>query len=283
MSRLYLVSTPIGNLADITYRAVKVLGEVDRILAEDTRRTRILLQHYGLSTPLFSAHAHNEAARAEQLLEWLGEGEEVALVSDAGTPLLSDPGARIVQKVVEAGHMVVPVPGASALLAALVGSGLDPEPFTFYGFSPRSGRARADRLAAVAGSPHTTVLYEAPGRLTRLLADLAEICGEARKVVVARELTKVHETFYRGTLAAALAYYEQEPARGEVVLVVEGAAVTGSEASEESILELARTLLAEGGRPSGVARELSRRSGIPRNRAYEIVHSLVEEGEGDRG
>lgn len=283
MSLLYVVSTPIGNLADITYRAVAVLGEVNRILAEDTRRTRILLRHYGLSTPLYSAHAHNEAARSELLLEWLGAGEEVALVSDAGTPLLSDPGARIVQKVVEAGHRVVPVPGPSALLAALVGSGLDPEPFTFYGFTPRSGRAREERLAEVSGSRHTTVLYEAPGRLTRLLSDLSDRCGEGRKVVVARELTKIHEAYCRGTLAEALAYYEREPARGEVVVVVAGEAGTGvSPEADESVLAVARSLLAAGERPSAVARELSRRAGISRNRAYEIVHSLGEEGEGDR-
>jgi len=285
MSRLYVVSTPIGNLADITYRAVAVLGEVDRILAEDTRRTRILLQHYGVSTPLYSAHTHNEAARAALLVEWLDAGEEVALVSDAGTPLLSDPGARIVQRVVEAGHTVVPVPGPSALLAALVGSGLDPEPFTFYGFTPRSGRARAERLEEVAGSRHTVVLYEAPGRLARLLAELAERCGGERKVVVARELTKIHETFFRGTLAEASAYYEREPARGEVVVVVAGASDTGSAPADtdEAVRALARSLLEAGERPSAVARELSRRTGIPRNRAYEIVHSLSEEGGGDRG
>ncbi len=284
MSILYVVSTPIGNLADITYRAVRVLGEVDRILAEDTRRTRILLRHYGLDTPLVSAHAHNEAARAAQLIEWLEAGDEVAIVSDAGTPLLSDPGARIVQKVVEAGHQVVPVPGPSALLAALVGAGIDPEPFTFFGFTPRSGKARAERLAEVATLRHAAVLYEAPGRLVRLLEELAEECGGERRVVVARELTKVHETFYRGTLAELSAYYEREPARGEVVVVVAGSEVTVSEAeSVDAALGVARTLLAEGQRPSAAARELSRRLGLSRNRAYEIVHSLSEEDEGDRG
>jgi 16S rRNA (cytidine1402-2'-O)-methyltransferase len=268
MARLYVVSTPIGNLADITYRAVAVLGEVDRILAEDTRRTRILLQHYGLSTPLVSAHAHNEAARAAELIGWLEAGEEVAIVSDAGTPLLSDPGARIVQRVVQAGYQVVPIPGPSAILAALVGAGIDPEPFTFYGFTPRSGRARSERLAEVASLRHASVLYEAPVRLVRLLRDLAVHCGTERKVVVARELTKVHESFYRGTLAEVSAYYEREPARGEVVVVVAGLEVTEADAeSAEVALEVARTLLGEGERPSAAARELSRRLGLPRNRA----------------
>lgn len=284
MSSLYVVSTPIGNLADVTYRAITVLGEVDRILAEDTRRTRILLQHYGLKRQLVSAHAHNESARAAQVLEWLDAGETVALVSDAGTPLLSDPGARIVQRVIEAGHRVVPIPGASALLAALVGAGIDPEPFTFFGFTPRSGRAREERLAAIASLGHAAVIYEAPGRLVRLLRELAERCGEARKVVVARELTKVHETFSRGTLSELAAYYEREPARGEVVVVVAGAEVTGSVPGlEAEVLSAAREMLGEGVRPSAAARELSRRHGLPRNRAYEIVHSLVESGEGDRG
>jgi 16S rRNA (cytidine1402-2'-O)-methyltransferase len=278
MATLYIVSTPIGNLGDITYRAVKVLGEVNRILAEDTRRTSILLRHYGISAPLVSAHEHNEAARAAQLVEWLDAGEEVALVSDAGTPLLSDPGARIVQKVVEAGHRVVPVPGPSALLAALVAAGVEPEPFTFFGFTPRSGRARTERLEEIRVLRHTAVLYEAPGRTARLLAELAERCGAGRRVVVARELTKIHETFYRGTLAEAAAYYEREPARGEVVLVVAGAedtAPAGEEAPDAR--ELARTLLAEGLRPSAAARELARRLNLPRNQAYEVVLSLSGE------
>jgi 16S rRNA (cytidine1402-2'-O)-methyltransferase len=284
MARLYVVSTPIGNLADITYRAVTVLGEVDRILAEDTRRTRILLQHYGIETRLFSAHAHNEAARAAELVGWLDAGEEVALVSDAGTPLLSDPGARIVQRVVEAGHQVVPVPGPSALLAALVGSGIDPEPFTFYGFTPRGGRGRGERLAEIAALRHASVLYEAPGRLPGLLRDLSEHCGAERRVVVARELTKVYETFTRGTLVEVRAYYEREPARGEVVVVVAGASDTESAPdSTEAALELARALLESGERPSAAARELTRRLGMARNRAYEIVHSLGEGDGGDRG
>lgn len=285
MSRLYIVSTPIGNLADITYRAVEVLGAVDRILAEDTRRTAILLRHYGIRTPLTSAHAHNEAARAAQLVEWLDAGEEVAVVTDAGTPLLSDPGARIVQRVVEAGHAVVPVPGPSALLAALVVSGLDPEPFTFYGFVPRSGRERTERLEEIAALPHTSVLYEAPGRLQRLLRELAERCGPDRRVVVARELTKFYETIYRGTSADAAAYYEREPVRGEIVVVVAGRTEPppgAAEAKEEAARILARDLLAEGGRPSAVARELARRLGLPRNQAYDIVLSLAEEGGGDQ-
>lgn len=282
MARLYIVSTPIGNLADMTHRAVEVLRQVDRILAEDTRRTRILLRHFDIATPLVSAHAHNEAARAAQLVEWLDAGEDVAMVSDAGTPLVSDPGARIVRKVLEAGHEVVPVPGASALLAALVVSGLDPEPFTFFGFLPRSGRARAERLARIAALDHTSILYEAPGRLASTLRDLAERCGGEREVAVARELTKVHETVFRGTLAEAAAYYERERARGEVVIVVSGGGnnTYDDEAGPDPRV-VARELLERGERPSAVAKELARRLGMPRNAAYEIVLSLTGEGEGD--
>ena len=282
MARLYIVSTPLGNLADITHRAVEVLGRVDRILAEDTRRTGVLLRHYGISTPMVSAHAHNEAARAARVVEWLDAGEDVAVVSDAGTPLISDPGARIVQRVVEAGHDVVPVPGPSAVLAALVASGLDPEPFTYFGFLPRSGRAREARLEEIAALGHVAVVYEAPGRVVRSLQDLAEHCGAERPVVVAREITKVHETFFRGTLAEAAAYYEREPPRGEIVIVIGGRTEAATEAEHEAAAHaLARELVGRGERRSAAAKELARRLKLPRNRAYEIVLSLTGEGEGD--
>ena len=162
-----------------------MLGAVHRILAEDTRRTSILLRHYGIKTPLVSAYEQVEASRAARVVEWLDAGEDLALVSDAGTPLLSDPGARIVQRVIESGHTVIPVPGASALLAALVGSGLSAEPFGFFGFLPRSGKARAERLAEMAAFGHTVVVYESPGRLVRLLRDLEALWGPDGKVVVA--------------------------------------------------------------------------------------------------
>lgn len=282
MSQLYIVSTPIGNLGDITYRAVEVLGTVDRILAEDTRRTSILLRRYEIRAPLVSAHEHNEARRAAQIVEWLDAGETLALVSDAGTPLLSDPGARIVRTVVEAGHDVVPVPGASALLAALVASGMDPEPFTFYGFLPRKGGARTERLEEIARLSHAAVVYEAPTRLARLLADLAEKCGGERPVAVARELTKLHESFFRGTLDGALAYYGEGPVRGEIVVVVGGG--TGTVPADEVAADPeahARSLLAEGLRPSAAARELARRLSIPRNEAYEIVLAVSGNVEGE--
>ena len=223
MARLFVVSTPIGNLGDMTYRGVAVLRAVTRVLTEDTRRTGILCKRYGIETPRYSAHAHNEQARTAQLVGWLARGEDVALVSDAGTPLLSDPGARLVRAVLEAGHEVVPVPGASALLAALVASGMEPEPFTFYGFLPRSGAERKRRLNEAARSGATSVFYEAPGRVHRFLTDLAALCHPGRSIAIARELTKLHETVYRGTLSEAVAYYADTAIRGEVVLVLSGA------------------------------------------------------------
>ncbi|MFW6201302.1 MAG: 16S rRNA (cytidine(1402)-2'-O)-methyltransferase [Gemmatimonadota bacterium] len=284
MARLYIVSTPIGNLEDTTHRAVRVLGTVDRVLAEDTRRTAILLRHYGVETPLVSLHAFNEAARVERILDWLNAGDDLAIVSDAGTPLLSDPGARIVQHVVSAGHDAVPVPGPSAVLAALVASGVDPEPFTFYGFTPRVGGDRSRRLDEIAAMPHATVLFEAPNRLVRLLRDLEERCGPERRIVVARELTKVHETFWRGTLGRAVAYYEKETPRGECTIVLAGAGEDHAAidaAETEAARLLARSLLDQGSRTSAVARELARRLGVPRNRAYDIALSVAREREGD--
>jgi 16S rRNA (cytidine1402-2'-O)-methyltransferase len=281
MSKLYIVSTPIGNLGDITYRAVEVLGTVHRILAEDTRRTTILLRKYGIRTPLYSAHAHNEQARGKQVLGWLEQAEQVALVSDAGTPLLSDPGARIVRIVVEAGHEVIPVPGPSALLAALVGAGLEPEPFTFLGFLPRSGRERQARLLEIGRLGHTAVVYEAPGRLLRLLDDLEQVCGAERQAAVARELTKVHETFVRGTLQQLRAYYDNKEVRGEVVVVIAGA--VGTELAtdrEEEARSIAAELLAGGASPRDVARKVAQQTGLTRNRSYEITLSLApQEGE----
>jgi len=278
MATLYIVSTPIGNLADITHRALETLRSVQRVLAEDTRRTAILFKHYGITTPLYSAHEHNEAARAAQVVEWLKAGEDLAVVSDAGTPLLSDPGARIVQAVIAGNFEVVPIPGASALLTALVASGLEPEPFTFIGFLARSGRERKERLAQIGALAHTAVLYEAPGRVQKLLEDLQEICGPERAVVVARELTKIHETFLRGTIAEVREYYDEQQARGEVVVLVAGAAPAAPEDSELSAHEMARTLLAAGATPRDAAREIASKTGVARNRAYEITLSVSKEG-----
>lgn len=279
MGTLYLVSTPIGNLGDISHRAVEVLGSVRRVLAEDTRHTRVLMQRYQLDTPLVSLHEHNETARLDTVLEWLDAGDDLALVSDAGTPLVSDPGARLVAEVSGRGHRVVPVPGASALLAALTASGLAPEPFTFFGFVERSGSARKRRLEEVATSPYTSVLFEAPGRLLKLLRDLAELCGADRQASVSRELTKVHEETVRGTLDELAAYYGDGEIRGEIVVVVAGAPVRATDDGDDAARVLAAALLARGERPSAVAKELASRMSLARNRAYELVQEMSQEEE----
>jgi len=283
MGTLYLVSTPIGNLGDLTKRAGEVLASVSGVLAEDTRRTRILLDHLELDTPLRSLHEHNEQERIVEVLADLEGGDDLALVSDAGTPVVSDPGARLVADAAEAGHRVVPVPGPSAVVAAVSASGFPADRFTFLGFPPRKGSARREILERAAVAPETAVLFEAPGRLAALLSELEALCGGERRVAVAREMTKVHEEFFRGTIAAARRYYEEHPPRGELAVVLGAAPLSdGLDAVDEGAARaLARTLLDEGSRPSRAAREVARRLGIPRNRAYEIVHALPELGSGD--
>ncbi|HEX8903946.1 MAG TPA: 16S rRNA (cytidine(1402)-2'-O)-methyltransferase [Longimicrobiaceae bacterium] len=278
---LYVVSTPIGNLGDITRRAAEVLRAADVVLAEDTRRTSILLRHLEIHTRLVSAHEHNEAARAGSVIAMLREGKRVALVSDAGTPLLSDPGARIVREVVDAGFPVVPIPGASALLAALVASGIEADTFTFLGFPPRKGPERAEVLEEAAASPRAVVFYESPNRVAKLLQDLAEACGATRRVAVARELTKLHEEIFRGTLADAAAHFSAGEVLGEIVVVVAGR--PQDEEMEEEVDALAArsvaaALLARGQPPSAVAKELRRRLGISRNDAYRIAQEAAGEG-----
>ncbi|GMV06695.1 MAG: ribosomal RNA small subunit methyltransferase I [Gemmatimonadota bacterium] len=276
MATLFIVSTPIGNLGDLSPRAAETLRAAHRVLAEDTRRTRVLTDHVGSKAPLVSLHAHNEAERVRLVLAWLDHGEDLALVSDAGTPLVSDPGGRLVQAVTGAGHAVVPIPGPSAALAALVGSGLPGDRFLFLGFPERKGKARTLLLERVAASRESVVLFESPQRLVRLLEDLARACGPERPVAVARELTKLHEEFVRGTLSEVADYYRQHPPRGEVSLVVGPAPEAPADASdlEAEARELARAMLGEGGKPSGVAREVARRLGLPRNTAYRIVQEL---------
>jgi 16S rRNA (cytidine1402-2'-O)-methyltransferase len=277
MPTLYIVSTPIGNLGDLSHRAVEVLGEVDVVLAEDTRRTGMLLKHFGITARMISAHEHNESARARLVVELLQEGRSIALVSDAGTPLLSDPGSRLVKSAVEAGFAVVAIPGASALLAALVASGLSADRFTFYGFIPRKGGERATLLREMTDSPYTSVLYESPHRVQALLTDLLDVAGPERRIVLARELTKLHEEIYRAPLGEAVSHFQERAPRGEFVVLVEGNTAppdTGAEAA--AARTIAEALLAQGLKPSAVAKEVSRRSELSRNEAYEMVQGMME-------
>jgi len=281
VATLHLISTPIGNLDDISLRAAETLRSADRILAEDTRRTRILADRVEASAPLVSVHAHNERERVEQILGWLDAGETLALVSDAGTPLVSDPGARVVAAVLTAGHRIVPIPGPSAVLTALVGSGLPAERFSFLGFPARKGRDRDADLSRVAEAAESVVLFESPQRLVRLLEELDERCEPERRVAVARELTKVHEEFVRGTLSEVAGYYRKHPPKGEVTVVVGPAGPGGSAIDiEAEAAGLARTLLDEGVRPSAAAKEIAGRLDLARNEAYRIVHD-VEATRGD--
>ena len=217
---LYIVSTPIGNLGDITYRAVNVLSEVDLIAAEDTRTSRVLLQRYGIRTPMTSFHAHNQAQKTPVLLRRLQAGQKIAVISDAGTPGISDPAHYLVTRALEAGVQVLPIPGAAAFLAALVVSGLPTNRFVFEGFLPAK-KGRKKRLAQLAEEERTIVLYESPHRLQKTLRELLDTLGN-RRIAVARELTKKFEEVFRSDLQSAVAEFEGRKARGEFVLVIEG-------------------------------------------------------------
>jgi 16S rRNA (cytidine1402-2'-O)-methyltransferase len=269
MGTLYVVATPIGNLEDVTLRALRVLGEVDLLLAEDTRRTRVLLERHGIAARPRSLHAHNEAARAEEALAVLAAGRRVALVSDAGTPLVSDPGGRLVAQAIAAGHHVVPVPGPSAALAALVASGLPAEAFSFVGFLPRKAGERSARLAALATRSETLILFESPRRVAATLRELARAFGE-RRACVARELTKLHEEIARGSLSE-LARRFQAGARGEVTIVVEGAPPVAEAPGDEELRQRVRALLAAGGSARDVAAQLARETGAPRRVLYALA------------
>ena len=267
---LFIVSTPIGHMGDFSFRAVETLRDVSAVLAEDTRHTVHLLERYGIATPLVPYHEHNEAKATPGLVARLRAGESLALVSDAGTPLLSDPGARLVRAAVEAGIRVSPVPGASALLSALVASGLDADRFTFFGFLARRGRERAATIDEIARLRHSAVLYEAPSRVGDTLAELAAAGAAERQAVVARELTKQFEEIRRGTLAQLAAYYDDAPPRGEVVIVVAGAAAPEG-ASEEQLRVRAAELRADGRSARDVASALVSELGASRNVAYRIA------------
>jgi 16S rRNA (cytidine1402-2'-O)-methyltransferase len=284
---LYVVATPIGNLGDVTLRALEIMRAVALIAAEDTRHTRRLLDRYEIATRTTSYHARSGAARAEALLEHLRGGSDLALVTDAGTPAVSDPGGELVAAWAEEGGTVVPVPGPSAVLAAVAASGVAGPRWAFEGFLPRTGRGRRERLARIAADERGTVLFEAPGRVAATLRELATACGAGRPAAVCRELTKVHETIVRGELgeladaaavgAAAGAGADRGiPARGEFVLVVGawtgGSAVSGEQAA--AALDAARAevaaLVGAGLARGDAARRVSATTGIPRRRLYGL-------------
>jgi 16S rRNA (cytidine1402-2'-O)-methyltransferase len=273
---LWVVATPIGNLEDLSPRARRILAAADLVLCEDTRHSGRLLAAFGVEARLAPLHEHNEERETPALVARLEAGENIALVSDAGTPLLSDPGFRLVRAAAAAGLRVSPVPGPSALLAALSVAGLATDRFAFEGFLPARATARRQRLGDLAGEPRTLVFFEAGNRLAALLADAAEAFGSGRAATVARELTKLHETLYRGTLGdlARRVAADSDAARGEVVVVVAGAEpVAAGEGDEALLMKLLPALLAELP-PSRAVKIAAKLSGVPRRRAYELALKL---------
>jgi 16S rRNA (cytidine1402-2'-O)-methyltransferase len=272
---LYVVATPLGNLGDLTARAGELLRRVSVVAAEDTRRTRGLLTHLGASPTVLSYHAHSEEHRREALLEILREGRDVALVSDAGTPAVSDPGADLVAAARAEGIAVIPIPGPSAVATALSASGLPADRYLFLGFVPRKGSARARLLARAAAEEWSVVLFEAPTRLAALLRDLATAAGAERRAVVGRELTKLHEEFRADTLAGLVNYYSEVPPRGELTIVLQGTGVPATAVDRtEDAMEHATALLAQGLTRREVVRRLTETLGLPRNDAYRLVMEL---------
>jgi len=272
--RLVLVSTPIGNLGDLSPRAVEALQACALICCEDTRHSGKLLSHAGISgIRLAVADEHRELARLDDVLGLLSSGLDVAVITDAGTPGISDPGMRLVAAVVEAGHQVTAVPGPAALVMALVLSGFDTTRFVFEGFIPRSGRERTDRLTEIAAERRTVVLYEAPHRMERTIADLAAACGGERHIAMARELTKLHEEVWRGSLRGAGERLAEVPPRGEYVLVLQGAPA-GEAATDEQIVTALRTALETGAdRRSAIATVMAA-TGAAKRRVYDLALTI---------
>ena len=268
---LYVVGTPIGNLDDMTYRAIQTLKDVDAIAAEDTRHTGKLLHHFQIQTPQVSYHQHNIQHRTPELIDRLQSGENLAIVTDAGMPGISDPGCELIQACVEAHITVVPIPGPVAAIAGLVASGLPTERFCFEGFLPVKGKERRDRLAQIGAECRTVVLYESPHRLQKTMADLEDLCDSDRQIVIARELTKRFETFWRGTLRDAIAMTQSTEPRGEYTLILDGQPPPTQDLSDEALLALLNEKIAAGLSPSRASRELAQSYGISRRRLYQLT------------
>ena len=266
---LYIVGTPIGNLEDVSLRALRILGEVDLIAAEDTRRTRKLLTHYEINTPLTSYHEHNKLAKLDELLSTLQQ-KDVALVSEAGMPGLSDPGYELIEAAIARGIPVSPVPGPSALITALVVSGLPTVGFLYLGFLPRRQKQRRQLLASVTGEKRTLVAFEAPHRLHASLADLKAVLGD-RRIAIARELTKLHEEVWRGSVSQALAHFEENPPRGEFTLVIEGAKEERVTWNEERVVEMLAELMSEGIDRKEAVKVVSELAGWPKREVYKVA------------
>ncbi|MBD2509067.1 16S rRNA (cytidine(1402)-2'-O)-methyltransferase [Nostoc sp. ATCC 53789] len=272
---LYVVGTPIGNLEDITFRAVRILQTVDIIAAEDTRHTGKLLQHFQVKTPQVSYHEHNRTSRIPELLEHLVNNKAIALVTDAGMPGISDPGYELVKACIEAGISVVPIPGASAAITALSASGLPTDRFVFEGFLPAKTQQRQEYLESLQTESRTLIFYESPHRLRDTLQDLALVWGSDRQIVLGRELTKLYEEFWRGTIAEAIAHYSQREPQGEYTLVVAGIPASQPQLTEEELKAELKMLISQGISRSQASRQLAKFTSLPRRQLYQLALSLV--------
>ena len=268
---LYIVGTPIGNLEDTTFRAIKTLQKVDLIAAEDTRHTSKLLQHFQIQTPQLSYHQHNEQSRIPELIEKLNQGKTIALVTDAGMPGISDPGYELVKACVEANISVVPIPGVTASITALSASGLPTNKFTFIGFLPTKIKPRQEQLEKLSNSLETIVLYESPYRLLQTLEDLEKVLGRDRKIVLARELTKLHEEFWRGTVGETIIHYQNNQPKGEFTIVIAGAEPELPVLSEDTIKQELQELFAQGISRSQASRQLAQKINLSRSKIYQIA------------
>lgn len=266
---LYLVATPIGNLEDITFRALKVLKEVDIILAEDTRKTIKLLNHYEIKKPMISFYRHNEGVKSEYVLSLLEEGKKLALVSDAGTPAISDPGEDLVKILIEHEINIVPIPGAVACIQALICSGFDVTKFAFEGFLSINKRCRKERLEVLKNEERTMVFYEAPHKLKRTLEDFKEAFGGERRIVLAREITKIHEEMLRFSIDEAIEYYEENEVKGEFVIVLEGEKTKMEEEITASVSELMKKYLDEGYEKKEAMKLVAKQKGMSKSEVYK--------------
>jgi len=267
--KLFIVATPIGNLSDMSYRAVETLQTVDWIAAEDTRTSRRLLEHYQITTPTFACHEHNEAHVAEKIWERLQRGESGALISDAGTPLINDPGYRLVRFLRQKGCDVVPIPGACSPIVALCASGLATDQFTYMGFLARSGGTRSQQIQTIADMPHSCVFLESPRRLLKTLKDLSKSIG-SKEVVVGRELTKLHESFVAGTVSAVIEHFEDQAPRGEIVVMV-GSPLSEEVVSDEMVLQTLKNMDDGQYSPSALARAVAQKLGVKRSYVYQLM------------
>lgn len=271
---LYIVGTPIGNLEDMTFRAIKILQAADLIAAEDTRHTGKLLQHFQIKTPQISYHEHNRHQRLPELIDKLLLGKDIALVTDAGMPGISDPGSELVKACADANINIIPIPGACACIVGISASGLPTDRFVFEGFLPAKGQERQQSLEALQIESRTIILYESPHRLRETLQDLAKVLGSNRQIVLARELTKMHEEFWRGSVESAIELYTNNEPKGEFTLIIGGLQTAAPVFSESAIKAELQTLIKEGISRSQASRQLAQQTSLPRRQIYQLALTL---------